>query len=80
MTSPAKLAEILNKFFVNKIEKIRQNIPTSMEDPLKTLKYIMKGKDSKLSLKCVHPDTVREIILGLKIAKHVELTILTLMS
>ena len=40
-----------------------------MEDPLKTLKYIIKSKDSKLSLKCVHPDTVREIIMGLKNSK-----------
>ena len=27
VTYPAKLAEIINNFFVNKIDKIRQNIP-----------------------------------------------------
>ena len=69
VTSPAKLAEIMNNFFVSKIEKIRQNIPAPIEDPLKTLKYIMKNKDSKLTLKCVHPDTVKEIIMGLKNSK-----------
>ena len=37
VTSPAKFAEIMNNFFVSKIEKIRQNIPAPIEEPLKTL-------------------------------------------
>ena len=40
--SPAKLAEIMNNFFVNKIDKIRQNIPATSQDPLKTLKTLRR--------------------------------------
>ena len=51
VTSPAKLAEIMNNFFVNKIDKIRQNIPATSEDPLKTLKNIKKIPQSGVYLK-----------------------------
>ena len=69
VTSPARLAEIMNNFFVNKIATIRQGLPNPTDDPLKTLKYIMKGRTAEFSLSCVHPDTVRKIILGLKNSK-----------
>ena len=68
VTSPARLAEIMN-YFVNKITAIRQGLPNPTEDPLKTLKNIMKDRKSEFSLSCVHPDSVRKIILGLKNSK-----------
>ena len=69
VTSPARLAEIMNNFFVNKIETIRQGLPRQTDDPLRTLKHIMRNNNSEFSLSCVHPDEVRKIILSLKNSK-----------
>ena len=69
VTSPPKLAEIMNDFFVKKIATIRQNLPNQTDDPLKTLKSLMERRTSLFSLTCVHPDTVKNIILGLKSSK-----------
>ena len=44
VTSPARLADIMNKFFISKVDKIRENLPMAAEDPLKTLKHMMKDK------------------------------------
>ena len=56
VTSPAKLAEILNNFFVDKIDTIRQGLPSQNDDPLRTLQNMMRNRTSEFSLKCVHPD------------------------
>ena len=69
MTSPARLADIMNSFFVSKVTTIRQNLPNPTGDPLRTLKDIMRGRSSVFSLSCVHPDSVKKIILGLKNSK-----------
>ena len=69
VTSPAKLADIMNNFFVNKISTIRQGLPTPTDNPLKTLQNMMKNRTAIFSLACVHPDTVKKIILGLKNSK-----------
>ena len=69
VTSPARLAEIMNNFFVNKISTICQGLPPPTDDPLSTLKNIMKDRSSEFSFSCVHPETVRKIILGLKNSK-----------
>ena len=44
VTAPAKLAEIMNNYFVNKITTIREALPNQTDDPLKTLKELMKDK------------------------------------
>ena len=69
VTSPAKLAEIMNNFFVDKIATIRQGLPSQTDDPLRTLQKIMKDRNTVFSLSCVHPDAVRKIILSLKNSK-----------
>ena len=69
ITSPAKLAEIMNNFFVDKITMIRQDLPPATDDPLKTLQNMMKNRTEVFSLSCVHPDAVKKIILGLKNSK-----------
>ena len=69
VTSPSKLAEIMNNFFVDKVTKICQELPIRTEDPLKTLKEIVRNRSTTFSMKCVHPDSVKEIILGLKNSK-----------
>ena len=63
VTSPAKLAEIMNNFFVNKITRIRQGLPNPTEDPLSNLQDIMKDRTAELSISCVHPANIRKIIL-----------------
>ena len=73
VTSPAKLAEILNNFFVDKIDTIRQGLPSQ-----RTLQNMMRNRTSEFSLKCVHPDEVKKIIMSLKTASLVELILLTL--
>ena len=69
VTSPPRLAEIMNNYFVSKVATIRQNLPSQTDDPLKTLKNIVERRTTSLTLTCVHPDTVRKIILGLKNSK-----------
>ena len=69
ITSPARLAEIMNNFFISKVEKIRENLPLATDDPLKTLKHIMKGNKSEFKLAAVHPDTIKKIIKKLKNSK-----------
>ena len=50
VTSPARLADIMNNFFVNKIATIREGLPNPTEDPLRTLQNIMKDRTEMLSL------------------------------
>ena len=69
VTSPAKLAEILNNFVVDKVTKICHELPKGTEDPLKTLKKIVQSRSVSFAMKCVHPDDVRKVILGLKNSK-----------
>ena len=69
VTSPARLATIMNTFFVNKISRIRQDLPPATDDPLSTLQHIMKDRTAKFSLSSVHPDTVKKVILQLKNSK-----------
>ena len=69
VTSPAKLAEIMNNYFVYKIASIQQGLPSQTVDPIKTLQKIMQGRNSSCSLFCVHPDTVKKISMGLKNSK-----------
>ena len=69
VTSPAKLAEVMNNFFVSKVKTICQKLPTPTDDPLKTLKHLMKNKNTQFSLSSVYPETVRKVIMDLKNSK-----------
>ena len=68
ISSPRQIAENLNKFFLNKIEKIKNNIPTiSTQDALKELKSFLKGKLSPthcFSLKEISLEETDKIILS----------------
>ena len=62
-----KVAEIFNQFFVDKIQKLKDNIyPTYVEDPLGKLKAKLEGKKLHLSLKTVTEAKVLKTIQGLK--------------
>ena len=69
VTSPAKLAEIMNNYFVNKVATICQGLPKQTDDPTRILKKIMMHRTSTFSLSCVHPESVRKIIVNLKNSK-----------
>ena len=69
VTAPPKLAEIMNNYFIDKVTSICQKLAVQTQDPLVTLQSIMKERTSVFSLACVHPDTVKKILLGLKNSK-----------
>ena len=55
VTSPAKLSEIMNNFFVDKVRKIQRNLPSQNGDPLQVLKQIVRNRSTTFSLKCKCP-------------------------
>ena len=69
VTSPARLANIMNNFFTGKVDKIRKNLPPASDDPLRTLKHVMKDNNCKFKLAVVYPDTIKRIIQDLKNSK-----------
>ena len=42
ITKPVEVAEHMNHFFMNKVERLNSKIPTSNDDPCKKLKEMMK--------------------------------------
>ena len=69
LTSPSKLANIVNSFFVNKVRLIRENLPSAKSDPLRNLKQLMKNRTSNFSISPAHPDQIRKIISKLRNSK-----------
>ena len=53
ITSPKVLASTMNLFFLNKIKKLKESIPVSVNDPLAKLKEAMKGRRQSLQFKTV---------------------------
>ena len=69
MTSPKKIATIMNELYINKVIKIRENLPLSNTDPLDQLRLLTKDRKSLFSLKTVHPDVIQKIIGQLRSSK-----------
>ena len=69
VTSPQKIATIMNNFYIDKVLKIQQNLPPSNTDPLKLLKKLRSGSESVFTLKPVHPDLTYKILGELKNSK-----------
>ena len=65
-TSPSGLATTMNKFFIDKIKRLRQNIPLANYDPLCKLKEAMFGRLCSFNLMPVTQDQVLKIIYSLK--------------
>ena len=66
VTRPAAIASSMNKFFIEKVKSLRQNIPVVDKDPLKYMKEAMKNNDCKFSLTPVSEADVVKLIKGLK--------------
>ena len=69
LTSPQKMADAQNNYYINKVKDIRKNMPKQKKDPLATLKKIMAGKDVNFTLSAISPDDVDKILNDLKTFK-----------
>ena len=69
INTPEGLATTMNRFFIDKVERLRQSIPASDMDPLHQLRETMSQRSCTFSFRAVHPDEVLEIILKLKNSK-----------
>ena len=61
-TKSLDIAECQNEHFLDKVRKIRDNLPQSDLDPHQHLKDFMKNKKCKFDLSYVHPQQVHDII------------------
>ena len=68
-SSPKMLANIMNNYYVDKIQKIQNSLPTSNQDPLQKLKARMENSQVIFSVLPVHPDLIDEILSNLKNSK-----------
>ena len=59
----------MNDYYINKIKKIRNELPPVVGDPLAKLREMMKGKTSEFKLLPVHPDLIEKIIDNLSNSK-----------
>ena len=59
------VAKAQNEFFLDKITRIRDNLPPAVIDPLGKLRNLMAGRTCSFSLSAVHPDSVDKIISDL---------------
>ena len=69
INTPEGLATTMNRFFINKVERLRQSIPGSNIDPLSMLRETMSQRSCSFGFKAVHPDEVLKIIRNLKNSK-----------
>jgi hypothetical protein len=62
-----EIAEIFNKFFIDKIDKLKENIDQSyVKEPLEKLRKKMEKKNIKFSLKTVTEKSVKKAMQGMK--------------
>ena len=59
----------MNTFFVEKVRKLRDNLPPCISDPLAHLKMVMATRTCTFTLKPVYPDTVVNIVKNLRNSK-----------
>ena len=65
-TSPNRMANIMNEFYIKKVADIRAALPPPSEDPLARLRAVMANSTvPEFSLQPVHPDTVDKIVRSL---------------
>ena len=66
---PARIATVMNEYFINKVLQLRERIPAAAADPMGTLREVLSNRQCTFTLKPVNPDEVKEIIAGLKNTK-----------
>ena len=65
INSPSGIANSMNKFFLDKVSKLRSGLPISKGNANNVLKRMMAGKVCSHKLKPVHPDIVLRVIKDL---------------
>ena len=68
-TSPKKLAEIQNRYYIDKVQIIRRSMQGQNKDPLGLLRTRLGGIQSSFSTQAVTPEQVEKIISQLKNTK-----------
>ena len=63
---PSDLARIMNSFFLNKGQMLRENLPQNPGNPLLLVEKLMENRSCSFKLKSVHPDTVLKTLSNLK--------------
>ena len=69
VSSPGRIANIQNEYYINKVHTIRQELPQPRTDPLATLRERLHGNSSTFTFSAVTPDEVEKIISSLKNSK-----------
>ena len=65
INSPSGMAAEMNKFFINKVKKLRGSIPAVVTDPLARLRESMKNRECTFEMKLVTEENVHKIITSL---------------
>ena len=65
-TKPADLVRVMNLFFVNKVQKLRQKLPHNPGDPISLVQKLMQNRSCSFELRPVHPEEVYKILSKLK--------------
>ena len=68
-TSPSKMAELQNKYYIDKVKTIRRNMQNQVRDPLEVLKETLDGNQASFSSQAISQDQVDKIIKDLKNSK-----------
>ena len=68
-TSPSKIADIQNKYYINKVHTIRGSLQNRDKDPLEVLRKVLDGNQASFSTQAVTPEQVDKIISQLKNSK-----------
>ena len=66
VTSPAGLSSTMNKFFVDKIRRLRDSVPFVITDPLTKMKEAMSSRRCSFILKNVSEEDVLKVIKNMK--------------
>ena len=68
-TSPAKMADIQNQYYIDKVRTIRRNFRGQDRDPLRILRKRLQGRQASFSTRAVTPDEVDKVIRNLNNSK-----------
>jgi hypothetical protein len=66
VTSTAGLANAMNRFFLDKIKRLKESIPFTITDPLSTFREAMQGRQCSFNIDQVSVNDLLTIIKGLK--------------
>ena len=68
-TSPQKMADIQNNYYIEKVKTIRRSMHGRHKDPQRILRKTLEGNEAVFSSQSVSPDQVDKIITDLKNSK-----------